>query len=437
MKGRQQAWIMVGLLPLVALLAACQQSARRSAAGNGAAAGQRVAVREGSLDASVDASGSVAPATSVDLSFGTGGRVAEVLVKPGQTVDAGQPLAVLDTADLALELAAAEASLRQSESSLAAARVKLTDAQAGPDQNDLETARINVNKAKDARWGSQAQRDSTCGQTEAKMRTQADCDSANASVLQAEDAVRLAELAYEKAQVGPAAVDVSTAREAVKQAEAGLAAQHTKVEQARLQLARATVASPISGTVTTVGAVAGQQVGSGVVAATVADLGTLEVTVYLDQADLGKVQPGQPAQITLTAFPDQVVDGQVTRIAPVGQSESGVVLFPVTISLAPGELAVRPGMTADVSIITRQGGSALLVPRRAVQSADNEKFVMVVKDGKPARVVVQVGEAGDTEVAVTGELAAGDMVLVPAATTQGNNGPPGGFGGGFIGGPRP
>lgn len=426
-----------GLVAVAAVAAAGYYAWTRYAGTDSAATETETAVvRRDALTVTVEATGSLSPASELALSFATSGRVAEVRAAVGDAVAAGQVLAVLDTQDLMLQLASAENGRDSAAASLATASRDLADVKDGPSAVERETAKIQLEKAKDSRWGVQAQRDATCGRVEKGRGEQVECDSAEASVLGAEDAVRLAELQYADVLDGPSAAEVAAAEDKVRQARAQLASAEIQVAQAQLKLEQATLTAPRAGTILAAAIEVGQQGGTAAAAFTLGDLSSLELEVLLDQTDIGAVAVGQPATVTVGAFPEMPLDGEVTHIAPVAETSSGVVLYPVTVGLKPTEVAVRPGMTADVSIVTMRRSDVLVVPRQALQSEDGRQVVDVTDDGGATtrQVAVEVGVITESSAEVRSGLAEGDVVVVPAARARTTNG---GFGGPLMGGPPP
>jgi HlyD family secretion protein len=203
----------------------------------------------------------------------------------------------------------------------------------------------------------------------------------------------------------------------------------------------------MSGVVTALNVRAGETAGSPAVV--VSDLTQLEVSINLDEADVAQVAVGQRARIILDAFPDAELTGEVVTVAPVATVTSGVVLYPVTVQLAPTTQPVRSGMTADVEVVLNSRENALIIPLRAVQSMDDGDFVLrqaggagTPGSGRPGPrggavgfelVPVTLGLMNDSDVEVTSGLSEGDVVSVTALPTQGGQGgfgPVGMFGGG-------
>jgi macrolide-specific efflux system membrane fusion protein len=107
----------------------------------------------------------------------------------------------------------------------------------------------------------------------------------------------------------------------------------------------------------------------------------------------------------------------------------------VTIALDQTDAAIRPGMSANVSIVVEQRDNLLLVPNRAIKTSGKQKTVTVLKDGKQTQVNVTLGMSGDSQSEVTNGLSEGDVVIVQQTTTTTTN--QGGVAGGGLGGPPP
>jgi HlyD family secretion protein len=231
---------------------------------------------------------------------------------------------------------------------------------------------------------------------------------------------------------GPTEEQIQTMQASVDDARAAL-------EQAWLRLEKATLTAPIAGTVTFLDVQPGQIVNANRAVVALSDLANLEVNVSLDETDVARVAVGQEAQVSLDAFPGVEMAGEVTYIASVAQSQSGVVLYPVTIRLAPGDpsassgqgLPARAGMTADVSIVTVSQEDALIVPLRAIHAEGEHAYVDRLAGDQVERVAVTLGMMTETEIEITGGLSEGDMaVVIPGAQGSGGGGMFGMFGGG-------
>jgi HlyD family secretion protein len=475
---KRNHWIAAAVVVLLIVAGVYGYRRMRAADATPAAAQQTAVVERGSFEKTVSSTGNLASGHEVALSFGSSGTVAEVPVALGDEVGGGQLLAVLETGDLELGLASAEASLRSATTSLASARTALADLEDGPDASTAEDAKLQVERAKDQLWGVQSQRDATCGKVgkgkgDQKVE-QVQCDSAQASVLGSEISVRSAELAYQKVLAGATESELAAARDKVAQGEAQVQTAKAQADQARLKLEEAKLTAPISGTITALVITPGQMAAAEQSVVTVSDLETLEVVVSVAESDVSDVAVGQSAQVTLDAFPGKQLGAKVTAIAPTAQVQSGVVLFPVTVRLDPTDVPARPGMTVNVDISTVSAENVLVIPSRAVITTDAGTFVMRVSraDGTVAdtsqagggrfpsagtpelartrrtgaattggaadtatfgaaeRVAVSLGVSDDTQVEVLDGLSEGDVVLV--ASSSGSTNTFGSRGGGDV-----
>lgn len=446
----RKGWAAGAVLVAAGIAAAVVLGGRARQAADGEETLETAVVTRGTLLRTVGGTGSLVPASEVATAFAMGGEVTEVRVEVGRQVAAGETLAVLDTASLASDVVSAEAGVASAESGLASAREGLSSVEAGATDIEERRARVQLEQARDRLWGSQAQRDGVCGRVEAKRGEPYECDNANAGVLQAEDAVRLAELDLQDLQAGPTDEELAAARDRVVQAESGLASARVKLEQAERKLRDAILTAPITGTVTALEIAAGEMVSAGTPAVTIGDLTSLQVAISLDEADIAGVTVGDEAVVVLDALPDREIEGAVVSVAPVAQIQSGVVLFPVTVALEAVEADVRPGMTADVEIVTGRAADALVVPLRSVVTTAAGTVVMRVGAGSPGRaggrpkgafegqapatetdaepVSVEIGLTNETQAEVKAGLAEGDVVLVRSRAASGDAMPMGGPG---------
>jgi HlyD family secretion protein len=239
------------------------------------------------------------------------------------------------------------------------------------------------------------------------------------------------------------------------------------LEQAKRNLSDATLTAPFDGLITAVNITAGGAGGANAI--TLADIRQLHVAVLVDETEIANVKVGQEAQVTLDALNGVTLTGTVDNIDPTGTVSNGVVNYSVRVKLDPTEAALKLDMTANASLIGAKAENVLAVPTKAIRSGramnrsnaqssatvtnTASSMVMVLKDGQPRPVPVTVGmTSGDlTEVSAqgSGDLQAGDIVLVTTTTSTNNTaqdfGPPGdmggpppdGGGGGPLGGPPP
>ena len=496
----------------VALVTALGLTGCQGVAPQGAEAGESTetaTVRHDTLLITVDATGSLAPQSEISLSFSSSGRVAEVLVEEGQAVEAGQLLARLDTDDLKLQvaqaqaaLAAAEAQLAQllasprpeevavEEANLAAAQAQVSAAaanrdqvSAGADEGQIAAAEAQVASATAQQKSAfdMHERTMECfnlklpagttlpnGKVLAEDMEEKICPALGAPEEQARYALAVADALLaaarselEDLQAGADADQVRAAQanvvtvaaqrdatqaqldlllagsseEEIATTQASVDDARVALEQAQSRLDKAALTAPLAGTITSLDVQPGEIASANQPVVVLSDLANLEVEVNLDETDVARVAIGQEAIVNVDAFPGAEKVGTVTYVAPVAESQSGVVLYPVTVRLLPSELPVRAGMTTDVEITTASQEDALIVPLRAVHTDGGRATVDRVIGDQIERVEVTLGLMTDAEIEITSGLSEGDVVLVVASAAQNSNGqmpgpPMGMFGGG-------
>ncbi len=249
---------------------------------------------------------------------------------------------------------------------------------------------------------------------------------------------------------------LATADAVAKRAAAGLAAAEAQkaVAQANLQLAQANlskacICAPIDGVVLSSDATLGEAVGATTALTPLfiiaADLKNMELKLDVDEADVGKVKPGDPATFTVEAYQDRRFAAKVTAIAFASKTVDGVVSYSTTLTIDNHEGLLRPGMTAAADITVQEARGVLTVPNAAFRYAPpvaetrqrssgllgmlfsrppsnapisagvvegGTRSLWVLRDGTPVEVKVQTGVTDGTRTQVlSGDLAAGDQVI--------------------------
>ena len=234
------------------------------------------------------------------------------------------------------------------------------------------------------------------------------------------------------------AVDVAVA--AVAQGAAAEAQAKAALDTAKLNLVYSTIRSPIRGTVITRNVDVGQTVAASFAAPTLfligEDLTKMEVDTNIAEADVGGLAPGMPATFTVDAFPTEIFHGTIRQVRSSPQIIQNVVTYNAVIDVANPKLELKPGMTANLEIVTAEREGALRVPNAAIRfrppselvaappgAPQGKKLVWVLRDGKPSPVVFVPGASDGSFTEVTSGLGAGDVVITEA--TGGTHGGPG------------
>lgn len=226
------------------------------------------------------------------------------------------------------------------------------------------------------------------------------------------------------------------ARIALYNAQTSKARADAELAALEAQRAHAVLTAPITGIVIDVALTAGATAPTGA-AITIASR-TLVVETSVVESDVSTIALDQAASVTIGAI-DQTIEGTVAAIAPSADAagSGGVVSFAISVELEEVPEALRPGMSADVTIVTDSANDVLTIPSRALSGAgDNYSVRVVAADGTVSTRAVTVGLVTDSLAEITSGLTAGDTVVTGTSSTDSLGGPNvGNFGGGFQGGP--
>ncbi|OGY41615.1 MAG: hypothetical protein A2Y82_01370 [Candidatus Buchananbacteria bacterium RBG_13_36_9] len=183
-----------------------------------------------------------------------------------------------------------------------------------------------------------------------------------------------------------------------------------------------TIYAPRDGLITFVNYKVGEQIGFGITSITEAAKAVIsmiskdqyEIEVDVPESDIVKVKVGNLARITLDAYGSDVVfDGTVMFIDLAETNIQDVVYYKVKVEINPYDLEIKPGMTANVDIVTAEKNDVLIVPIRAIkETQDKKKYVEILSFGKPKQVFVEIGLRGDDGYEITSGLNEGDQVIV-------------------------
>src|SRR6202044_976017 len=184
-----------------------------------------------------------------------------------------------------------------------------------------------------------------------------------------------------KQQSSAAQIQVDEAK--LRQAEAQVQQNQASLDQLNEQLSYTTLTSPMDGVVLSRDVEVGDAVSSILVLGstatlvmTIGDINQVYVDGKVDEADIGNVYMAQPARIRVESFPNEVFNGKVTKIAPLGVEKDNVTTFEVRVSIDNPTGELKALMTANAEILVTEHHSALSVPEQSM-SWDNEKHAFV------------------------------------------------------------
>lgn len=318
-------------------------------------------VTEGTFTTTVEAKGQLKPISSSVVSPSVDGTVDSVNVQAGQSVNEGDVLMTIKNDELDRNVAEAQRAVAAAQEDLANAQKAAAAAQATPT--------TEVEGASAAAAGAPA----ASGDTNA-----------------------------------------------VSAAQRSLASAQANLDQANAKAASRTVTAPSSGSIVELNAKVGATVTGGMIMGEsdtsggkqcmqIADLSKMKVTVQVGEKDIAKIAVGQSANVTYPAFPDIVSQGTVTAIASVANSDAangggGSVTFNVDILIESPDARLKPGMTAEVSVVTERLDDVVMVPTMALMTEDGEHYYVNVAtddEGKQTRrVKVTVVTQNDNEAVV-------------------------------------
>jgi len=226
--------------------------------------------------------------------------------------------------------------------------------------------------------------------------------------------------------------DNDTASASLHQAQAMVQIREASLANAKVNLERCTIYSPVDGTVISRNVDVGQTVAASLSAPTLFvianDLAQMQIDANVSEADIGTIEEGQNVTFTVDAFPDRKFTGKVRQIRNSPTTVQNVVTYDTVIDVANPDLKLRPGMTANASIIIAQRNGVLKIPNGALRF---KPPVPPTNQTAVARLLTKIGIGKETKPAVTNAVLVakpGDPnkaeEIAPAALPLTGNEPP-------------
>jgi len=304
-------------------------------------------VERGPLAAVVIASGTLNATTTVQVGSQISGQVKEIFADFNTPVKKDQVIARIDPSTFELRVNQARADLDSAEGAVAVARAGMAAQQA-------EVARVRF-----ALQDAQRDFDRKKQLVDKKFISPAELEKAQSLLDSTREQLRAVQ-----AQIKVNEAQVASARAAVKQRESLL-------KQAQVDLERTIIRAPVDGTVILRNVDAGQTVAASLQAPvlfTIAqDLRDMQVEAAIDEADVGRLRTAMSATFSVDAFPRRSFAGEIRQIRKSPQNVQNVVSYVVVISAANPDLALLPGMTANVRIVVDSRADVLRVPNAALR----------------------------------------------------------------------
>lgn len=319
----------------------------------------------------VEASGTINPVNTVSVGSTVSGLIKNIYVDFNSEVKKGQLLAQIDPANF-------EAQVQQNQAQINNASANLAKLQAIADFDEKQYQRYKN--------------------------------------LYAKNFVAKSELDQKLSTYKSDLAQINSARAQINQYQASL-------KTAMTNLGYTKIIAPVDGTVISRKIDLGQPVAASFQAPelfTIAqDLTKMQIEVSVSEADIGKVKEGQEVKYTLDGYPDTDFFGKVTQVRLSPTTVSNVVTYTVIVDVDNEDLKLKPGMTANVSIITNESVDVICVPNIALKftpNTDGQKYksqgIWVLDKNKPKRVDIKIGASDDSSTEIkASEIAEGDRVI--------------------------
>ncbi len=360
-------------------------------------------VRE-SIISALTTNGKVEPIDWASARAETAGAVEHVYIRRGQHVAKGETLVELDTAPLQSEVSAAEARVAQT-------RAELRTIEQGGRPADIASINASLDAAKQELGVAQRE-------YEANVRLAEKHAVTGQEVQASRERVERAQLQIQSLQQRKATVVSATDRQA---AEARLHEAEAAVTGAREKMARASIQSPIAGTVYQFDLRPGSYLNPGDLVASIGRLANVRVIVYVDEPDLGRVQVGMPVTITWDALPGRTWTGAVerkpTQVIALGTRQVGEV----SCVIGNPDLDLLPGTNVNAEIRSKEVNNALAIPNAAIRRENGRTGVYVLTGGNQIEWRdVKIGVTSVVRAQVVAGLNEGDSIALPTDRTLKN-----------------
>lgn len=359
------------------------------------------AVRE-NLNASISSNGKVEPITPYTIRAKLPTFVEQVMAVEGQAVKRGQVLLTLDAND-------ARAQLARAREELIAARDALRAARSGGPADEAARLESDLRKTEIERVRLRTEREALERLVAKQAATKEELDQNQIQLERVEaDWQRLRKNKEEFER--RARLEIGRATLLAERAESEVRALEEKVRSAQ-------VTAPTDGTLYSLPVHARDYVKVGDVLAEVADLRRVRVRAFIDEPELGGLEPNQKVEITWDALPNQSWFGRTEQVPKQVVARQSRSVGEVLCSVGNDKLELLPNINVNVRIYMRERPNALVVPRGAVQIEGTRRFVFVVEDGglssRLQKRQIKVGIASATSFEVLEGLREGEKVALP------------------------
>jgi len=241
-----------------------------------------------------------------------------------------------------------------------------------------------------------------------KTTNQNNINTAQKAVNEAQGALNSAADTLALKKAGSTLEQIDAQKAQVKQVEA-------QIKIYEVQLNQSALVSPVNGTVTRQDAKIGETVSANVPIVSVISDAQFQIETNIAEADIAKVAIGNPAKVTLDAYGlDVNFDAEVMAVDPAETVVEGVSTYKTTLQFKAEDGRLKPGMTANIDILTASRENVIAIPQRLVITQGQNKFVKVLnKDGTTSDVSVKTGlRDSEGNIEITEGIAEGDKLII-------------------------
>ncbi|HEY3962613.1 MAG TPA: biotin/lipoyl-binding protein [Gaiellaceae bacterium] len=270
----------------------------------------------------------------------------------------------------------------------------------------------------------------------AKLEQQTTTLKDRQSTAAAKQGLSTATLSAQATAVGNEVKEAPATASTLAQQEAAVLQAQASLTSAQLTFSQTVLQAPVAGTVAAVAGVTGQIMSAGGVSqaaassssssstsaspfVTLIGVTSMEATASFAESDAAKLKVGQASTVTIPALSNKELPAHVVDVDEVGSSSSSVVQYTVTVALDRNDAELKPGMTANVSIVTAERDNVLTVPSSAVTGSGSNATVKVV-DAKGTQTVTRVvaGLVGDSTTEIVSGLKAGQTIVTSTVSSS-------------------
>ncbi len=239
-----------------------------------------------------------------------------------------------------------------------------------------------------------------------------------AGILSAEETKQLRELAYSTAQE---TYDVALAylEDAISEQEETYSEVSEKWEEFSSHINGNAVCAKYNGVITSVDLAVGDSIQTNDTLITLYDMEEVSMSTTINEDDMSDISVGTEANISFTAYPDQIFQAKVTEISDASSDSSGTVTYEVTVTLEGDVTGLFQGMTGDVTFITKEKKEVLHVSNRAIIREGTQSYAKIKGDNEQVKKVkVVTGFSDGVNVEIIKGLSEGDVVLIESKVNE-------------------